>query len=412
MKVLFISNLYPPNVVGGYEVLCCEVATEFARRGHEVTVLTSCYGGEESALPGQEIHQALRLVVGRTIYDGFSGPDHLRARLDEQNAAALNRIVEQNRPDAVFCWNLYGLGKRFGDALVETGQPVAVMLTDNWLASMMNPDFVGRYFRDYVYGSRLADPLPEPEFKAPQMPANISAIFGANFMRDFYAASDVRFARSVVVHNGVGLSPASETFHPPRAVLDGPVRLLFAGRVVEIKGAHTAVAALGLLARQHPQIDWRLSIVGDSRDAPYLDRLRALAEEAGCADRVAFADRVPAEELDGLFHSHDVYLFPSLYEPFSLTLIHALASSIPTVASTAGGNVEIVEDGVSGLLFPTGDAEGLARAVARLVEEPGLRERVARGGWSAARGFSSQRMFDQMEQHLDAIRKEPACSTA
>ena len=61
------------------------------------------------------------------------------------------------------------------------------------------------------------------------------------------------------------------------------------------------------------------------------------------------------DSLPELFEEHDIYVFPSLYEPFSLTLIHALACGIPTAASRVGGNVEIVRDGVSGVLFKKGD---------------------------------------------------------
>ena len=84
MRVLFVSNLYPPNVVGGYEELCHEVASRFAARGHEVAVLTSCYGGRTQPIPGQVVHQSLRLIVGRTIYDGFDGPPSRRALLRMQ----------------------------------------------------------------------------------------------------------------------------------------------------------------------------------------------------------------------------------------------------------------------------------------------------------------------------------------
>ena len=64
MRVLFVSNLYPPNVVGGYERLCFEVASAFAARGHEVAVLTSGHGGGVAEYPGQTIRQALRLLAG------------------------------------------------------------------------------------------------------------------------------------------------------------------------------------------------------------------------------------------------------------------------------------------------------------------------------------------------------------
>ena len=95
MRVLFVSNLYPPNVVGGYEELCHEVASRFAARGHEVAVLTSCYGGRTQPIPGQVVHQSLRLIVGRTIYDGFDGPPSQQTRHDQHLSCTLCGMVSQ-----------------------------------------------------------------------------------------------------------------------------------------------------------------------------------------------------------------------------------------------------------------------------------------------------------------------------
>ena len=106
------------------------------------------------------------------------------------------------------------------------------------------------------------------------------------------------------------------------------------------------------------------------------------------------------DALFDLFQQHDVYLFPSLYEPFSLTLIHALACGIPTAASRAGGNPEIVRDRESGVLFEKGDPADLARAVLRLARDPALRAGVSAGGRAAAARFTFEAMVDGMEAFL------------
>ncbi|MDT8267517.1 glycosyltransferase family 4 protein, partial [Roseomonas sp. DSM 102946] len=109
---------------------------------------------------------------------------------------------------------------------------------------------------------------------------------------------------------------------------------------------------------------------------------------------------VPEAELPALFDAHDIYLFPSRYEPFSLTLIHALACGIPTIASRAGGNPEIVEDGHSGLLFEKGDPADLAEAIARLARDPELRARLASQGQQVGSRFTFERMAGEMVSFL------------
>lgn len=404
MKVLFVSNLYPPNVVGGYEVLCSDVARDLARRGHDVSVLTSCYGGRLSEAAGQTIHQGLQLLVGNTVYDAFDGDLARRRLIERQNATALRRAVARARPDVIFSWNLYGLGLAFFDGLAGFGIPVAVMLTDNWLASMLNPSPVDAYFKNSIYANG-AERLPKSTGSVRSFGAGVSAIFGSHFMKDFYDCCGVHFDSARTIHNGVEPLLVEDSALISRENLreEGQVELLFAGRVVEIKGVHTAIEAVAKLNDRRDGGAYRLRVVGDARDVVYMDRLKALAGRLGCSEQVEFAPPVAQETLFELFQSHDIYLFPSLYEPFSLTLIHALAAGIPTVASTAGGNVEIIDEGRTGLLFETGNANDLAAAVTRFVEDGALRQRVSRGGRAVSASYSAERMFDHMEQHLSSL---------
>jgi glycosyltransferase involved in cell wall biosynthesis len=116
---------------------------------------------------------------------------------------------------------------------------------------------------------------------------------------------------------------------------------------------------------------------------------------------VEFHPAVQESHLFGVFHAHDIFLFPSLYEPFSLTLIHALASGIPVVASDVGGNKEIVFPGRTGLLFSRGDALSLAKAVLDLAGKPTLRQALAVAARKASREFTFQTMVQQVEAYLE-----------
>jgi len=175
--------------------------------------------------------------------------------------------------------------------------------------------------------------------------------------------------------------------------------------MLQVHESGSAVVAEG--AREVPGVDWRLTLLGDSRDRPYLDRLKAIAAEDGTRGSIDFVERVAPSELVGLFDAHDIYLFPSYYEPFSLTLIHALAAGIPTVASATGGNVEIVSEGETGLLFAKGDSGDLARAVVRLQADPALAQRVGAAGAQVARRYSTEAMIAAMEAHLSSVAAAP-----
>jgi glycosyltransferase involved in cell wall biosynthesis len=413
MRVLVLSNLYPPNVIGGYERLCFEVSSALAARGHDITVLTSRYGGKVADYPGQHVLRELDLLTGSDIYTPFAGTPADRERINTANLAALRQAIDKARPDVVFAWNLFFLDASLLCALKTGPMRTVVMLTDNWLLVMRNPVFVADFFRNVVHGS--APFVPPPPLGVlrraghavrrllGRTPPGLEAVFGSAFVRDLYAAGGSVFPRHRVIHNGVRQGAYALASAPDRArlVQPGTLRLLFAGRLVDLKGAHTAVAAMPLLDPAQLGVERVvLTLLGNAQDAAYMRQLDAAIQDSRRRESIVLEPAVPEEELPSLFGRHDIYLFPSLYEPFSLTLIHALASGIPTVASRAGGNVEIVRDGEGGLLFDKGDPAGLAACVRRLALDGGLRARLAVGGRRAAGRFTFDRMVDEMTAFL------------
>jgi glycogen(starch) synthase len=415
MKVLFVSNLYPPNAIGGYERLCHQVAREFAAGGHEVAVLTSTYGDGEASYPGHVVYRRLRLLAdSEDIYRPFEASTEERQAIAAANQRQLHAVIASERPDVIFAWNLFFVDPSLLDAL-GGGCPVVYMLTDNWLIAALNAPFLDRFFQEHVFGSGPFPPRPldgpdwsglptrwlrepeQPRFALPQR-----AIFGAEFVRRLYAAAGVGFRDSAVIHNGVKLIEMPPEHFADRTRLAEPteLRLLLAGRVVDLKGVHTAIEALPHLgaAAFLPRI--RLTILGDRQDKKYHQHLIGLIAATDTSDFVSFAEPIAESDLFDLFQRHDIYLFPSLYEPFSLTLIHALAAGIPTIASNAGGNPEIVHDGKSGLLFHKGDAADLARAIRTLAEQPALRQALSQEARRIAGGFTFERMVREMAQYL------------
>lgn len=412
MKLLFVSNLYPPNVVGGYERLCFEMAEALAARGHEVHVLTSNYGEETAEYPGQRIHRSLKLFADdRNIYRPFSCTAEQRAEWSAQNVAELHRVVSEFRPDRIFVWNLYFFDPSLLDAIKVSGITPVYLLTDNWLIAFLNPKFIEEYMLDRVFGndSQQGSPtmLERIRIALGRMPLRLPghAIFASSFMQRLYCEAGFGFNGSDIVYHGVHLDPhAGFARARDRLRQKGKLRLLIAGRVVEIKGVHTAVEALPTIRASLPDLEVHLSVVGDSQDNVYLERLRELAEDGGCGDAIEFLPPVAAADLAALFDAHDIYLFPSLYEPFSLTLILGLHAGIPTVASDAGGNIEIVADGQTGLLFPRGDAAALAECVRRLAAEPATRARIAGGGAARAGQHEFSNMVAAIELALERAR--------
>jgi phosphatidylinositol alpha-1,6-mannosyltransferase len=131
------------------------------------------------------------------------------------------------------------------------------------------------------------------------------------------------------------------------------------------KGADTLISVLLRVLRTAPDVV--LVLIGDGEDRPSLEQL---AREGGVADRTRFLHRPTQEELFACYAHCDVFALPSRGEGFGLVFLEAMAHGKPVIGGAHGGTPDIVEDGVTGLLVPHGDAEILAGALESLLSDP------------------------------------------
>lgn len=155
------------------------------------------------------------------------------------------------------------------------------------------------------------------------------------------------------------------------------------GRMAEVKDYPTLTRAFIRLQRHAPEraAHARLVIVGEG---PARATCQDLLRQAGL-DRLAW---LPGERHDiaALMQAFDVFVLPSKNEGISNTILEALASGLPVVATAVGGNVELVEDGVNGRLVTAGDPDEMAQALLGYLEGPEAPARIARHGANARRG--------------------------
>jgi glycosyltransferase involved in cell wall biosynthesis len=149
-------------------------------------------------------------------------------------------------------------------------------------------------------------------------------------------------------------------FRPP-APRPAGARLLYAGRLSEEKNLDTLLEAAAKLAARH---DVRVTLVGDG---PAREALAAQSRASGLD--VTFRPFVDHALLPGVLGEADVFVLPSRTEGHPKVLLEAMACGRPCVASAVGGNLAIVADGATGLLFPAGDAGALADQVERLLRD-------------------------------------------
>jgi glycosyltransferase involved in cell wall biosynthesis len=196
--------------------------------------------------------------------------------------------------------------------------------------------------------------------------------------------------RIQVVYNGIdpGRRPTAIHRQVAREMLGLPLDGFVAGtvgRLDPVKNLRTMLQAHCMLLERQP--DARLVIVGDG---PERAALEALAGELNIAHAVTFAGY--RSDVRALMPAFDVYLNTSAYEGVSLTILEAMAAGLPVVATSVGGNPEVVIDQETGMLVPS-RPRAIADAVGRLAFEPRRRRILGDAGrWRVMRHFSIARM--------------------
>lgn len=185
-------------------------------------------------------------------------------------------------------------------------------------------------------------------------------------------------------------------FAPPGTIVVGTV-----GRIVDVKDQRSLVQAFLELVNQsaNRRAKLRLVIVGDGPLRPGLQQMVAAAG----AEAVAW---FPGQrnDIDRLLRSMDIFVLPSLNEGISNTVLEAMASGLPVIATDTGGNSELVENGATGYLVPVSKPDALARAIDNYIREPGLLvEHGARARRRAEKRFSLERMVEDYLSVYDEL---------
>ena len=174
------------------------------------------------------------------------------------------------------------------------------------------------------------------------------------------------------------------------------VMLLSVGELIERKNHRVIIEALSKLKRS----DIYYVICGKG---PLKEELAALAEKYGIAERVVFLGF--RNDIPELNNTADISAFPSKIEGLGLAGIEAMAAGVPVVASNVHGILDYVRDGETGFAVPPDDAEGFARAIEKLADDPELREKMGKRCTEAAKPFELSRALETMW----AIYREILC---
>ncbi|HEX5307723.1 MAG TPA: glycosyltransferase [Solirubrobacteraceae bacterium] len=405
MRILTISNLYPPVAVGGYEK-CCAHTMRWLAHEHEVIVLTS--GRQRRGLPAEpDVYRALPWVPESRL-------GVLLAPLASWRAVrSVRRALRKHRPDLVFVWNASDIPRACVRAAQATGVPVAFSVADPWLGSFEQGDLFLRHLADGGVGRkrgwsllvRAIDRLPGLRIDL-RTPYPASLVWNSRALRD---STRVPVGVSPVLERVI--HPASENERLFASIERAPAQLptiAFVGRLESEKAPDVAVRALALLRDRHG-IDARLVMAGEVEPTmrSELERLtRQLALE-GC---VELRGKLPVEQVAAVLAEAHAIVVPSRWqEPFGLVCLEAALARVPVVAARSGGMPEMLEPDEQALFFTIDDVDACAAALARTLADPAVADARARRAHERVEEYSLGRYREAydtfVKEALAAARK-------
>jgi glycogen synthase len=431
LKILIVSNLYPPHYLGGYELRCALVAEGLRWAGHDIRVLTSRFGLEptgrlEDRVNGVRVQRALgQYDVG--AQDPVGWPYFLAmVRPQLRDAHSFIRILDEFKPDLINWWSVRGLTKAILPIPKLRGIPDVLCVEEAWITEERTrgqlderPPWAGLWSRDGKgwYWQPLLFWLMEKWQKSlakkgimttPASFCPLHVCFVSHFMRGEFENEGIQFPSSEVIYGGVSVT---KFFYRRKQVqrISQPIRFLYAGQIDRQRGLHTAIEAFSFLSEEARSLA-TFTVVGDAYNLNYQREVRQQVRVLGLSERVIFTGKKNYEEMPDIYRSHDVLISPSLRkEGLPLSMAEAMLSGCAVVTTGSGGAMEIAK--LADLpLFPKGDAPALAQILESLIHNRHALDRIARRGQEVAlRELSSDLMVQRLcttFQNLCAQKKE------
>ena len=372
MKILVITNLYPPQILGGYERSIADFTRLLQQRGHQLLVMTSdtpaFSSSHPSPYPEPPVERCL-LLCGQ--WHAERGPEWFSeqqiANIKRQNSQTLTQHLQSFQPDVCLVGNATFLSVELLKQVLATPIAIAHYVMNahpGYLPSQAPQTFLYRYLTcsDWV---------------------------GQTLQQQGYPATTAQ-----TVYPGAAIEAFYRAEQPPRDRL----RIAYASLVMPYKGADVLVEALCLL--QAVGIEFTATIAGGTFQPEFVQALQQHAEAEGlCVD---FPGVLSRRELCDLYQRCNVLVFPSRFEePFGISQVEAMAAGLTLITSGTGGSCEIVEHGQDGLIFETENPLDLAECLSSLPAQPDIWEALTHNGQQKAISrFSQTKAVEQLESIL------------
>ena len=393
MKILVISNFYPPYHKTGYELGCRDIVESLITRQHQIKVLTSVYGIEKpQANDDDQIHRKLVINDEKSL-------DWKDVFLKEfTNQTYFKKICFEFEPDIVFFFDLSRISLSLYSLAHDMDLPTCSYYANNWFITPEKDQWHKLWPKD-KHGFKILRFLTNRFMLLTPRPPQSSrcSVFANNYLKNVALDLKRTTHEAIVAPLGININrfPYKETKN------EIPNRLLYVGKIQTDTGIDDVIKALHLLTLEYGQDTLSLTIAGDEKSSPdYTAYLQNLAEKLGILKNLRFIGFIPHENMTNLYHSCDILVSPShLDDSSNRTVLEAMSSGIAIVSSSAESKMEILEDKSSALIYPKENYASCADNIRRFLEDHELMESIRMNARrKVERNFRIVRSVDSLER--------------
>lgn len=392
MRILMLSWEYPPRSVGGLAQHVYDLTTALAMAGDEVHLITI---GDANS---KEYEEAGGVFVYRLQPYNLSAPDfltwilQLNLRMVEYAVPLINSIGEIDLVHA-HDWLVAYAGRAIKQAYRKP--LIATIHATEYGRNQGLHNDLQRYISDVEWW------LTYESWRV----IVCSHYMEQELKRVFQLPAD----KIRIVPNGVDLDRYQrrnvEHLSRDHYAAPGEKIIFFVGRLVQEKGAQILLDAVPKVLQYYSDVKFIIAGKG-----PALDYLKNKALDMGVYERVYFTGYIDDDTRDFLYREADVAVFPSLYEPFGMVALEAMAAHTPVVVADVGGLGEIVHHEVNGLKCYPGNPNSLADNILRLLHEPDLANRLAERAYQDLRklytweeiAYKTREVYEEVHDDYEA----------
>jgi len=391
MRVLQVINAFhPPYSSGGAAFVAYNISKALTKRGHEVTVFTTnalnreklfCPKQNPNYIEGVKVHYFKNIVYKPSIHMYFS--NELVRAIKEKIFDYDVVHVHEYRSYMSLVVSHYANKHKTPWILQAHGQLPRV---GSWRRL--------KWIYDFLFGYRLLK--------------DVSKVIALSRVEaEQYKSMGVPEEKIAILPNGIDLSEYAEL--PPKGAFKKKFNIpedkkiiLYLGRIHKIKGMDFLVRAYAHLIKEMNYKDAVLVIAGP--DDGYLKEVQELTNSLGVSKYVLFTGPLYGRDKLEAYVDSEVYVLPSRYEIFGMTILEAYACGKPVVASKVGGLKDLVKDGETGLLFEVGDVKQLAGNIFNLLNDDNTTKKMGLKGKKLVReNFIIERIAKKIEKFYEEV---------